>query len=193
MQQQHSLLKQFIRFSTATVASLMVFSLYSIVDGLFVARGVGEYAMSAVNLAVPFINLLFSIAVIFAVGTSTIIAYLLGQGNPQSANRLFSQNLVTLAVIGATISILVMVFTEPFALLLGANADTLEYTIHYLHGLAPFAVCFMISYNLEVLVKTDGRPRMALVTVCVGCVTNCVLDYLAIFCLLYTSPSPRDS
>ena len=77
MQQQHSLLKQFIRFSTATVASLMVFSLYSIVDGLFVARGVGEYAMSAVNLAVPFINLLFSIAVIFAVGTSTIIAYLL--------------------------------------------------------------------------------------------------------------------
>lgn len=64
MQQQHSLLKQFIRFSTATVASLMVFSLYSIVDGLFVARGVGEYAMSAVNLAVPFINLLFSIAVI---------------------------------------------------------------------------------------------------------------------------------
>ena len=183
MQQQHSLLKQFIRFSTATVASLMVFSLYSIVDGLFVARGVGEYAMSAVNLAVPFINLLFSIAVIFAVGTSTIIAYLLGQGNPQSANRLFSQNLVTLAVIGATISILVMVFTEPFALLLGANADTLEYTIHYLHGLAPFAVCFMISYNLEVLVKTDGRPRMALVTVCVGCATNCVLDYVAIFVL----------
>ena len=111
MLNKRSLLSQFLHFSAATVASLMVFSLYSIVDGLFVARGVGEYAMSAVNLAVPFINLLFSIAVIFAVGTSTIIAYLLGQGNPQSANRLFSQNLVTLAVIGAIISILVMVFT----------------------------------------------------------------------------------
>lgn len=181
MQEQQSLRKQFFRFSTATVASLMVFSLYSIVDGLFVARGVGEYAMSAVNLSVPFINLLFSIAVIFAVGTSTIIAYLLGQKNAQSANKLFSQNLVTLAVIGITISILVLVFTEPFAQLLGADELTLEYTIHYLQGLAPFAVCFMISYNLEVLVKTDGRPRLALITVCVGCVTNCVLDYLAIF------------
>lgn len=181
MQKQQSLRKQFFRFSTATVASLMVFSLYSIVDGLFVARGVGEYAMSAVNLSVPFINLLFSIAVIFAVGTSTIIAYLLGQKNAQSANKLFSQNLVTLAVIGITISILVLVFTKPFALLLGADELTLEYTIHYLQGLAPFAVCFMISYNLEVLVKTDGRPRLALITVCVGCVTNCVLDYLAIF------------
>lgn len=181
MQEQQSLRKQFFRFSTATVASLLVFSLYSIVDGLFVARGVGEYAMSAVNLSVPFINLLFSIAVIFAVGTSTIIAYLLGQKNAQSANKLFSQNLVTLAVIGITISILVLVFTKPFALLLGADELTLEYTIHYLQGLAPFAVCFMISYNLEVLVKTDGRPRLALITVCVGCVTNCVLDYLAIF------------
>ena len=181
MQEQQSLRKQFFRFSTATVASLMVFSLYSIVDGLFVARGVGEYAMSAVHLSVPFMHLLFSIAVIFAVGTSTIIAYLLGQKNAQSANKLFSQNLVTLAVIGITISILVLVFTKPFALLLGADELTLEYTIHYLQGLAPFAVCFMISYNLEVLVKTDGRPRLALITVCVGCVTNCVLDYLAIF------------
>lgn len=181
MQKKQSLLNQFFHFSAATVASLMVFSLYSIVDGLFVARGVGEYAMTAVNLSVPFVNLLFSIAVIFAVGTSTIIAYLLGQKNAQSANKLFSQNLVTLVVIGVTISVLVLAFTEPLARLLGAEEVTLEYTIHYLQGLAPFAVCFMISYNLEVLVKTDGRPRLALVTVCVGCVTNCVLDYLAIF------------
>lgn len=181
MQKKQSLLKQFFHFSAATVASLMVFFLYSIVDGLFVARGVGEYAMTAVNLSVPFVNLLFSIAVIFAVGTSTIIAYLLGQKNAQSANKLFSQNLVTLVVIGVTISVLVLAFTEPLARLLGAEEVTLEYTIHYLQGLAPFAVCFMISYNLEVLVKTDGRPRLALVTVCVGCVTNCVLDYLAIF------------
>lgn len=181
MQKKQSLLKQFFHFSAATVASLMVFSLYSIVDGLFVARGVGEYAMTAVNLSVPFVNLLFSIAVIFAVGTSTIIAYLLGQKNAQSANKLFSQNLVTLVVIGVTISVLVLAFTEPLARLLGAEEVTLEYTIHYLQGLAPFAVCFMISYNLEVLVKTDGRPRLALITVCVGCVTNCVLDYLAIF------------
>ena len=44
MQDQRSLLAQFLRFSSATVASLMVFSLYSIVDGLFVAKGVGDYA-----------------------------------------------------------------------------------------------------------------------------------------------------
>lgn len=183
MLNKRSLLSQFAHFSTATVASLMVFSLYSIVDGLFVAKGVGEYAMSAVNLAVPFTNVMFSIAVLFAVGTSTIIAIYLGEGRRENANSLFSQNLVALILIGAVISVLVLAFLEPFALLLGAKDVTLEYTKDYLRGLAPFAVCFMVSYNMEILVKTDGRPTLAIVTVITGCLTNCVLDYVAIFIL----------
>ena len=183
MLNKRSLLAQFAHFSTATVASLMVFSLYSIVDGLFVAKGVGEYAMSAVNLAVPFTNVMFSIAVLFAVGTSTIIAIYLGEGRRENANSLFSQNLVVLILIGVIISVLVLVFLEPFALLLGAKDVTLEHTKDYLRGLAPFAVCFMVSYNMEILVKTDGRPTLAIVTVITGCLTNCVLDYVAIFIL----------
>ena len=181
MLQRRSLLTQFLHYAAATVASLMVFSLYSIVDGWMVARGVGEYAMAAVNLAVPFTNVLFSIAVIFAVGTSTLIAIDLGQGRPEEANRLFSQNLVLLTAIGAALSVLVLVFTEQFARLLGAKDVTLAYTVDYLRGLAPFALCFIVSYNLEVLVKTDGAPRLAIITVVTGCLTNCVLDYLAIF------------
>ena len=145
MLDERSLLSQFVRFSTATVASLMVFSLYSIVDGLFVARGVGEYAMSAVNLSAPFLNLLFSIAVIFAVGTSTILSIFLGQGKRERANSLFSQNVTLLTVTGIVITVLVFLFLEPVAKLLGAEGVTLPYTKDYLTGLAPFAVCFIIS------------------------------------------------
>lgn len=183
MLNERSLLSQFLHFVAATVASLMVFSLYSIVDGLFVARGVGEYAMSAVNLAVPFTNVLFSIGIIFAVGTSTIIAIYLGQGQGEKANSLFSQNTVLLTCIGLAITVLVFLFLEPFAVLLGAEGVTYQHTIDYLKGLAPFAVCFIVSYNMEVLIKTDGYPRIAILTVITGCLTNCVLDYVAIFIL----------
>ena len=100
-----------------------------------------------------------------------------------NANRLFSQNLAVLVVIGLVITGLVLVFLEPFAMLLGAKDVTLEYTKDYLRGLAPFAVCFIVSYNMEILVKTDGRPTLAIVTVITGCLTNCVLDYVAIFVL----------
>ncbi|MBQ0038790.1 MAG: MATE family efflux transporter [Clostridiales bacterium] len=183
MPQSRSMLSNFIRYAAATVSSLMVFSLYSIVDGLFVARGLGEYAMSAVTLSNPFLSAMFSIAVAFAVGSSTIIAIDLAQGKRDEANALFSQDLVLLLGIGLTITALVFLFPEPLARLLGARDVTLPYVMDYLRGIAPFACCFIVSYNLEILVKTDGYPRIAILSVTCGCVTNCVLDYLAIFVL----------
>lgn len=178
-----SLKHDFIRFASTTMVSQLVFSLYSMVDGLMVSIGVNEYAMSAVNLAIPFTNALFSIAVLFAVGSSTLIAIYLAQEKRREADTLFSQNLATLLVIGAVITALVLLFLEPFALLLGADEITLDYVKHYILGIAPFSVCYLVSYNLEVLVKTDGYPRYALFTVILGCLTNCVLDYVAIFLL----------
>lgn len=178
-----SLKHDFIRFASATMVSQMVFSLYSMVDGLMVSVGVNEYAMSAVNLAIPFTNALFSIAVLFAVGSSTLIAIYLAQERRREANTLFSQNFVTLLVLSAVITALALLFLEPFARLLGADEITLDYVKQYLLGIAPFSVCYLISYNLEVLVKTDGYPRYALFTVIGGCLTNCVLDYVAIFWL----------
>lgn len=176
-----SLKRDFSRFVVPTILSLLVFSLYSTVDGIFVSKGVGELAMSAVNLCLPFTNFLFSIAVVFAVGTSTIIANRLGQGERDSASGLFSQNLLVLTVIGLTITGLVFLFLTPFSRLLGGGAGTLSYVQQYLRGLTPFSLCFMISYNLEVLIKTDGHPRLATVTVAAGCLANCLLDYLFIF------------
>ncbi len=176
-----SLKHDFIRFVSATMASQVVFSLYSMVDGLMVSIGVNEYAMSAVNLAIPFTNALFSIAVLFAVGSSTLIAIFIAQEKRREANALFSQNFATLLTLGAVITALVLLFLEPFTYLLGADKITLDYVKQYILGIAPFSVCYLVSYNLEVLVKTDGYPRYALFTVIGGCLTNCVLDYIAIF------------
>lgn len=178
-----SLRSDFIRFVTAAAASLMVFSLYSMVDGLMVSLGVNEYAMSAVNLAIPYTNALFSLAVMFAVGSSTIIAIHLAQGRKEEADSLFSQNFFLLLGVGVAISAAVLVFREPIAKLLGADEVTLEYVKQYLLGLAPFSACFIISYNLEVLVKTDGYPKLAVISVTTGAVANCILDYIAIFWL----------
>lgn len=179
--ESNSLKRDFSRFVVPTILSLLVFALYSLIDGIFVSMGVGELAMSAVNICLPFTNFLFSIAVIFAVGTSTIIANQLGQGDKESASGLFSQNMAVLTVIGLSITTVVLLFLTPFAKLLGGGDGTLEYVKQYLMGLVPFSLCFIVSYNLEVLIKTDGYPRLATITVTTGCLANCVLDYLFIF------------
>ena len=87
-----SLKSDFLRFIIPSIIAQWVFSLYTMVDGIFVARGVSEVALTAVNISMPFTTGLFSISILFAVGNSTIVAILLGQGEKERANEVFTQN-----------------------------------------------------------------------------------------------------
>ena len=105
-----SLKSDFLRFIIPSIIAQWVFSLYTMVDGIFVARGVSEVALTAVNISMPFTTGLFSISILFAVGNSTIVAILLGQGEKERANEVFTQNVVLLCTLSVLITILVIVF-----------------------------------------------------------------------------------
>lgn len=175
-----SLKKDFLKFILPSIAAQWVFALYTMVDGIFIARGVSETALTAVNISMPFTMGLFSISILFAVGTSTVIAILLGQGKRKEANRVFSQNIALLVVLSIILSILVMVFLEPLAIFLGATENTLPFVKEYIGTLAPLAFGFILSYSFETLIKTDGYPKMATIIVIIGALLNCILDYFMV-------------
>ena len=75
------LLKRFFKFVIPSIVSMWIFSLYTMVDGIFVAWGVGEHALTAVNLSMPFTSLVFMVGILLATGTSTVISIALGQGD----------------------------------------------------------------------------------------------------------------
>lgn len=82
-----SLKSDFLRFIIPSIIAQWVFSLYTMVDGIFVARGVSEVALTAVNISMPFTTGLFSVSILFAVGNSTIVAIFLGQGGKTEGER----------------------------------------------------------------------------------------------------------
>lgn len=172
--------KDYRRFALPSVMGLAVFSLYSMVDGIFVGRLVGPEALAAVNLSAPFMNLMFALAVTLAIGSGTLIATALGGGNPGKAKALFSQNLATAAFVGVALGMLMLVFLEPVCRALGAQADTMADTRAYVGTIAVFAPVFVVEYNLEVLIKTDGYPRLSLCTVIAASLMNLLLDWLFI-------------
>ena len=176
----NNLKKDYLRFMVASVMAQWVFALYSAVDGMFVARGVSEIALSAVNIASPFINFLFSTSLLFAAGTSTVAAIYMGQNNMKKADEVVSQNLVFLAALSIVITAGVMLFPEQVASFLGANETTLPYVKDYILTVAPFSICFVVAYAFEILVKTDGYPRYAMMAIIMGCLFNCVLDYVMV-------------
>jgi len=163
------------------MAGQLIFTLYTVVDGIFVARGVSETALAAVSIATPFVTLLFAISITFAVGTSTIVARLLGQNRTVEARRVFTESLVSLVLLSIVISVLVFIFLNPLCRLLGATESTLPYVRSYLLTIAPFIFSFVISYNLELLLATDGFPGLATIYVLLGVILNIVLDWYTIF------------
>ena len=131
----------------------------------------------------PFTTGLFSVSILFAVGNSTIVAILLGQGERQKANEVFTQNVVLLCILSVLITILVMIFLDPFARFLGATDHILPYARTYIGTIAPFSVVYILSYSFETLIKTDGYPKLATIYVTSGAVLNCILDYILVMVL----------
>lgn len=173
-----SLKSDFLRFIIPSIIAQWVFTLYTMIDGIFVARGVSELALTAVNISMPFTMGLFSISILFAVGTSTIVAILLGKGERKRADEVFTQNIVLLTVLSIVITVAVLIWLEPFARFLGATDRILPYTMEYIGTLAPFTFGFILSYSFETLIKTDGYPKLATIYVTTGAVMNCILDYV---------------
>ena len=159
------LLKKFFKFVLPSIVSMWIFALYTMVDGMFVAWGVGESALASVNLSMPYVIMIFTIGLLMATGTSTLISISLGKKEEESASRLFTMNLAVLTALSLAVTAVSLIFLDPLALFLGASPDNVTYVKEYVGTIAVFAVFFILSYNMEALVKTDGTPLVSAIGV----------------------------
>lgn len=173
----------FFKFIIPSIAAQWVFALYTMVDGIFVARGVSEVALTAVNISMPYIMALYAVSILFAVGTSTVVAIMLGEKKGKKANEVFTQNICLLTIFSILITVLVMLNLKHIAVFLGATDVNMKYVLDYLRGIVPFSGLFILSYSFETIIKTDGYPRMATAIVTAGSLMNVVLDYIMVMCL----------
>ena len=173
-----SLKKDFLKFIVPSIVAQWVYTLYTMVDGIFVARGVSETALTAVNLSFPYLSGLFSISILFAVGMSTVVAILRGRDENAKACEVFTQNIVLLTILSVVLSAAVLLNLRRFALFLGATKASLPFVMEYIKTLAPFTAAFILSYTFEILMKTDGFPGKATRIVVTGCIGNIIMDYI---------------
>ena len=173
-----NLAKKFFKFTIPSIVSMWIFSLYSMVDGMFVAWGVGEHALTAVNLSLPFVSFIFTVGILLATGTSTVLSIALGQGDVEKARNYFNQNLVVVIAVTLVISAAVLLNLDWVAHFLGSTPDTHLLVKEYVGFIAAFAVFFTVSYNLEVQVKADGAPHVSIIGVTSCGLMNVLLDYI---------------
>lgn len=170
--------KKFFSYIIPSLSAMIIFSLYSMVDGFFVSKYVGVEALSAVNLSMPFINIVFALGIIAAVGSQTMCGVFIGRKNYMKANKIFSFNIKTVTISSIILTVLFYFNMDTIARLLGATEDLGPLVIEYLGHIVYFVPFLMISYNFEVLVKVDGFPRLAVATVITCGLSNVILDYV---------------
>lgn len=174
---------KFVSYVLPSVAAMWVYTIYTMVDGIFVARGVSKDALAAVNLSMPLINVAFALGIIMAVGASTKASIYKGQRDYHKANEVFTLGTATIACVGLIVAAVIMLNLDRVALILGATDETIHYVKDYLRVIIMFVPFYMTSYNLEVLIKADGFPTKAIKTSIAGALTNVVLD--AVFVLVF--------
>lgn len=175
--------KKFFNYAIPAVLSMWMFSLYTIVDGIFIAIGVGPMALASVNLAMPFVNLILGVALLFATGAAAYISILMGGGEVEKAKQAYMTTLLTLVAIGLSITGFAYIFQDELVRFLGASESLHEYTRGYLVTVVYFAVFQILAYFFEVMSRTDGYPKVATTSVVIAGVFNVVLDYIFVLVL----------
>ena len=123
--------KRLIKFTLPTIFTMVLTSIYSIVDGFFVSNFAGKTPFSAVNLIMPFLTILGTVGFMFGSGGTAIVSNTYGAGDKEKANRYFSLFVYVAFGIGVILAVLGIIFIEPIARFLGADGAMLENCIIY--------------------------------------------------------------
>ncbi len=172
-----------IKFAVPTVTSLLVNSLYNIVDQIFIGYGVGFVGNAAVNVIFPVAIFSVAAASLIGDGAATRFSLCLGRDRPDEAVRCAVSAMAFAFFISFSILLTGQLFAPALAELLGVTNVIEKMALQYLRITlcgAPFAI---IGSVLAALIRADGSPRYAMFCLLPGCVVNVVLDPVFIFIL----------
>ena len=173
-------LTSLFRFSLPSILLLILTSLYTAVDVVFVSRFVGSDALSAINILLPLDSIIIGLSIMFGTGGSAIIGFKLGAGREQEAKENFALITITAIVTGAVVTVLFVLFLPSVIPMLGASDRLFPYCTDYGYILVLFAVPYILQVMFNSLFITAGKPNLALAVTAIAGVMNLGLDYLFI-------------
>ena len=180
---QEKVSRLMVRFSVPCIMSLLVSSLYNIVDQIFIGRGIGYLGNGATNVVFPITVIALAIALMIGDGCAAHMSLCLGRGKKEEAEK-SAGTAITLSIgIGVLMMVLFLAFMEPILAIFGATENNIEYAREYFRVIALGIPAYVFTNAMNSMIRADGSPKFAMVSTLVGCIINCILDPIAIFVL----------
>lgn len=177
------MLRLILTMSLPAIFSMLVQSLYNVVDSYFVAQ-VGQDALTAVSLAFPVQSLMIAFSVGTGVGVNSLVSRRLGEKRQEDADRAASHGLMLGIITALVFAVLGAIFTPVFFGAFTDNPAVLQMGCDYTYIVTIFCFGSFVQVALEKILQATGNMFYPMLFQLIGAITNIVLDPIMIFGLL---------
>lgn len=168
-------------FMIASVLASLAQRLATMTDAIVVCNLIGPDGISAINVVTPIITLFPTISILFGIGGSILAAKAIGRRDAEEASRVFTLALLASLVSSIVLTIILFLLTpEIVALACPRDSRLFDMAVSYTHIMALSALPMIVGFTLQNFVKTDGNPRLVMVTVMSSTALNLILDFVFI-------------
>ena len=162
------------------VLSMMVNSLYNIIDSFFVSQ-ISEEAMTALSLVYPVQNVINAVGIGFGIGINAVIAFYLGAGDNREADRAATQGLVLAVIHGVVMTVCCIAMMPAFLGMFTSSETVIELGVRYSVVAFAFTLIIIVGVTFEKIFQAVGNMKTTMISLMCGCITNIVLDPVLIF------------
>ena len=162
------------------VLSMMVNSLYNIIDSFFVSQ-ISEEAMTALSLVYPVQNVINAVGIGFGIGINAVIAFYLGAGDNREADQAATQGLVLAVIHGVVMTVCCIAMMPAFLGMFTSSETVIELGIRYSVVAFAFTLIIIVGVTFEKIFQAVGNMKTTMISLMCGCITNIVFDPILIF------------
>lgn len=170
----------FMQFALPSILGLLAITTASIVDGIFVGHFVSSDGLAAINLLIPYLSLVFGLALLLAIGGAVRCGHFLGQALTEKASAVFSKCLIVVLLIGLSFMLLSWCLDETILGLLGTPEGLMPMIVPYFHIISAVLVVQIFTMVLYYFVRQDNGQKLATTALTTGALMNIILDALFI-------------
>ncbi|MCI8460310.1 MAG: MATE family efflux transporter [Bacilli bacterium] len=173
--------KLILAFSIPCVISMLINSVYNIVDQIFIGKGVGTLGNAATNVIFPLIIIFNATAGLIGNGAAANLSLRLGEGKKKEASKSIGQAITLTLLISVLLAILSYIFLPQLVYLFGCTKNVYKYAVDY-GRIIILGAPFMITYSsLSSIIRADGSPKYSMIMLVIGAILNIILDPIFIF------------
>lgn len=173
--------KLLLSFALPCVISMLINSIYNIVDQIFIGKGVGTLGNAATNVIFPLVIIFNAVAGLIGNGAAANLSLKLGEGKKEEGGKIIGSAVTISFILALILSVLSYIFLPKLVYMFGCTNSVYKYAIDY-GRIIILGAPFMIIYSsLSQLIRADGSPKYSMILLVIGAIINIILDPIFIF------------